>query len=101
MNYFAMRKAAKESGFSMKALDIKVMTLIFIAFTAICLMMMATYKLMIIRYIIVLAGVMVAIIKRKNLITFINNTVKRRSYNARIRCNRYFDNSEKISRTNI
>lgn len=79
MNYFTMSKVAKESGLSMKSLDIKMLTLIFIAFTVICFMMMATYKLMIIRYIIVLAGVMVAIIKRKNLITFINNTVKRRS----------------------
>lgn len=79
MNYFTMKRIAKESGFSMKALDIKMLSLIFVGFTVICFMMMATYKLMLVRYIIVFAGVMAAIIKRRELMNLINNTVKHRS----------------------
>ena len=76
MNYYTMRKVAKESGFSMKALDIKMLLLIFIAFTAACFIMMATYKLIIVRYAIVLAGAIAAVIKRRELMKFVNNTVK-------------------------
>ena len=76
MNYYTMRKVAKESGFSMKALDIKMLILIFIAFTAACFIMMATYKLIIVRYAIVLAGAIAAVIKRRELMKFVNNTVK-------------------------
>ena len=76
MNYYTMRKVAKESGFSMKALDIKMLLLIFIAFTAVCFIMMATYKLIVVRYAIVLAGAIAAVIKRRELMKFVNNTVK-------------------------
>ena len=76
MNYFAMRKVAKETGFSMKAIDIKMLSIIFITFTAICFMMMVIYKMMIVRYVIVTAGVIIVVIKRRQLMQFVNNTVK-------------------------
>ena len=73
-----MKRGAKESGFSMKALDIKMLSLIFVAFSVICFMMMITYKLLIVRYAIVLIGLIVVVIKRKELMEFVNNTVKRK-----------------------
>lgn len=77
MNYFTMRNVAKQTGFSMKAIDLRNLCLIFIVFTAICLLMMLLYKHMIIRYVIVFIGVIVAIIQRRKLTRFINNTIKR------------------------
>ena len=40
MNYFTMKKVAKEKGFSMKALDMKMLILIFAVFCTVCLLMM-------------------------------------------------------------
>lgn len=56
MNYFTMKKVAKETGFSMKALDIKMLCLIFISFCSVCFFMMALYKMMLIRYIVILVA---------------------------------------------
>lgn len=76
MNYFTMKKIAGEVGFSMKALDIRFLCVIFSVFTIICFIMMALYRLVIIRYLIVLIGILAIIIKRKELTRFLNNTLK-------------------------
>lgn len=78
MNYFTMKKVAKEKGFSMEAIDIKMLILIFVAFSGICFLMMALYNLIIIRYIIVAAGLVVAFIYRNKLKVFVTNTIKRK-----------------------
>ena len=51
------------------------LSLIFVAFSVICFMMMITYKLPIVRYAIVLIGLIVVIIKRKELMKFGGSTV--------------------------
>ena len=77
MNYYTMKNVSKQTGFSMKAIDVRNLCLIFIAFTVVCLLMMLLYKHMIIRYVIVFIGMLVSIFQRRKLICFINNTIKR------------------------
>ncbi|MDD7517114.1 lipopolysaccharide biosynthesis protein [Ruminococcus flavefaciens] len=79
MNFFTMRKVAKETGFSMKALDTKMLCLIFIGFCSVCFLMMALYKLTIIRYIVIFVALIVGIIKRKELTNFANSVLKRKA----------------------
>lgn len=77
MNYFTMKKVAKEKGFSMEAIDTKKLILIFVVFSGICFLMMALYNFAIIRYIIVASGLIFLFIYRKKLKEFINITIKR------------------------
>ena len=78
MNYYTMKKVAKETGFSMKALDIKMLCCIFFVFCGLSFMIMVLYKTMIIRYVIILFSFVICVIKRKALIGFINKTIKHR-----------------------
>ena len=78
MNYYTMKKVAKETGFSMKALDIKMLCCIFFVFCGLSFMIMVLYKTMIIRYVIILFSLVICVIKRKALIGFINKTIKHR-----------------------
>lgn len=75
-NYLTMRTVAKENNFSLKALNMKHLTALFIVFCLLCFGFMALYKLIIIRYLIVVSMMVAAFIKRKQLIGFINNTVR-------------------------
>lgn len=77
MNYYTMKKVAKEKGFSMEALDIKMLCLIFIGFCAISFLMMALYKTIIVRYCIILTCFVICVVKRKAMISFINRTIRR------------------------
>ncbi|WP_155250199.1 lipopolysaccharide biosynthesis protein [Ruminococcus flavefaciens] len=79
MNYYTMKKVAKEKGFSLKALDIKMLCVIFIGFCSICFLVMTLYKLMIIRYIVILVALIIGIIKRKDLMFFVNSVLKRKA----------------------
>lgn len=76
MNYITMRKIAKDVGFSMKALDLRSMLLIFMVFTVICFLMMTLYSIIIVRYLVVLIGLVIAVVNRKELIIFVNKTIK-------------------------
>lgn len=78
MNYMTMRKVAKEKGFSMEAINVKMLVLIFFAFSGLCFLMMALYNLIIIRYIIVAAGLTAAFIYRKKLKSFVSSIMKRK-----------------------
>ncbi len=78
MNYYTMKKVSKETGFSSKALDTKMLCVIFISFCSICFLVMTLYKLVIIRYIVIMILVIVGIIKRKELISFVNSVLKRK-----------------------
>ena len=79
MNYYTMKKVAKEKGFSSKALDIKMLCFIFICFCVVSLLMMLLYNLMVIRYIIILVAVIVGVLKRKELMRFANGILKRKA----------------------
>ncbi|SHM37966.1 lipopolysaccharide biosynthesis protein [Ruminococcus flavefaciens] len=77
MNYFAMCRVAKETGFSMKAIDLRRLIILFIAFSILCFGFMLLYNYMIIRYLLVIIIFMVCVKKRKQLILFVRNTIKR------------------------
>ena len=77
MNYYTMKKVAKETGFSMKALDTKMLCLIFTGFCAISFLMMALYHMVIVRYLIVIVCSVVAFVNRKRIKVFIKTTLKR------------------------
>lgn len=76
MNFIAMKKVAAENNFSMKSLDMKMLCLIFLAFCAVCFVMMALYHFVVIRYVIVAAGAAAAFIKRRQLMQFVNTTIR-------------------------
>ncbi|MBP0988828.1 MAG: hypothetical protein J6S92_11175, partial [Oscillospiraceae bacterium] len=60
----------------MKSLDMKMLCLIFLAFCAVCFLMMALYRFIIIRYVIVVIAAVAALIKRKQLMQFVNTTIR-------------------------
>ena len=78
LNYYTMRSVAKDTGFSMKAIDVRMLILIFIAFAAVCLLMLLLYKTFIIRYMIILIALVIAFVKRRQVIGFVNRTIKHR-----------------------
>lgn len=77
MNYYTMKSVAKENDFSMKAIDLKSLILIFCAFSAVCFLMLALYKTIIVRYTILLIAMIVAYVKRVELSSFVKKIVKR------------------------
>lgn len=77
MNYYTMKSVAKENDFSMKAIDLKSLILIFCAFSAVCFLMLALYKTIIARYTILLIAMIVAYVKRVELSSFVKKIVKR------------------------
>ena len=79
MNYYTMKKVAKDTGFSLKALDVKMLTVIFIAFCAVCMLVMTLYKLMIVRYIVILAALIAGAVKRNEIKKFVNSVLKRKA----------------------
>lgn len=78
MNYYTMKKVAKEEGFSMEAINVKMLVLILVVFSGICFLMMALYSLPVIRYIIVIASLIVVFIYRDQLKEFVIRTVRRK-----------------------
>ena len=77
MNYYTMKSVAKKNDFSMKAIDLKSLILIFCAFSAVCFLMLALYKTIIVRYTILLIAMIVAYVKRVELSSFVKKIVKR------------------------
>lgn len=77
MNYYTMKAVAKENDFSMKAIDVKSLILVFCAFSAVCFLMLALYKTIIVRYTVLLIAMIVAFVKRVELSLFVKKIVKR------------------------
>lgn len=77
MNYYTMKDVTKKEGFSLDAIDLKALVIIFLVFSIVCFAAMALYKLMIARYLILFFAVIVAVIKRKELMRFVRAVLKR------------------------
>ena len=76
MNYFTMKSVAKEENFSLKALNIKGLILLFIVFSGLCFAIMALYDFIIIRYAVIAVCGIICIIKRRQVIAFVMKTIK-------------------------
>lgn len=75
-NYITMCSVAKETSFSLKAMNIKMLILLFIGFCAICFLFMALYNFLIVRYTIVVVVGIIMFVFRKPLLVFVKRTIK-------------------------
>ena len=75
-NYFTMKGVAEKEGFSLKILNIKMLVLLFAAFSAVCFLLMALYNFVIVRYAIVLIVITLVIVFREQVIAFVKRTIK-------------------------
>ena len=78
LNYIAMRSVAKEKGFSMKAINAKILVLLFAVFSISCFGFMFLYGFALIRYCLVLILALVALINRKKMSKLFKDIQKKR-----------------------
>ncbi len=76
MNYCTMRKVAKEENFSLKSMDIRGLIILFVVFSALCFAVMALYDFIIIRYAVIVVCGIICLIKRRQIMTFVNKTLR-------------------------
>ena len=79
MNYITMKNVARETNFSLKSIDIKMLSFIFVAFSIICLLMMCLYKLSVVRYTVVGVSIIIIAINFHKIVNFVNHTIRLKS----------------------
>ena len=78
LNYIVMRSVAKEKGFSMKAINVKILVLLFAVFSISCFGFMFLYGFALIRYCLVLILALVALLNRKKMFKLFKDIQKKR-----------------------